>query len=54
MKDVDSLPAPPEIKEAPRFKGDVSYFICTRPGRGPVLLSDESQALLNHRTGMPK
>ena len=54
MKDVDSLPAPPEIKEAPRFKGDVSYFICTRPGRGPVLLSDESQALLNPGTGMPK
>lgn len=54
MKDVDSLPAPSEIKDASRFKGDVSYFTCTRPGRGPVLLSDESQALLKPGTGMPK
>ncbi|PSS04980.1 Diphosphomevalonate decarboxylase [Actinidia chinensis var. chinensis] len=57
MKDVDALPAPPEIKDniaAQKYKGDVSYFICTRPGRGPVLLSDESQALLNPKTGLPK
>ena len=57
MKDVDALPAPPEIKDniaAKKYKGDVSYFICTRPGRGPVLLSDESQALLNPKTGLPK
>nr|AFJ74330.1 mevalonate diphosphate decarboxylase [Hevea brasiliensis] len=54
LKDVEALPPPPEIKDAPRYKGDVSYFICTRPGRGPVLLSDESQALLSPETGLPK
>ncbi|CAL2256483.1 unnamed protein product [Prunus armeniaca] len=32
----------------------LSYFICTRPGRGPVVLSDESQFLLNPETGLPK
>ena len=32
---------------AQKQKGAVSYFICTRPEKGPVLLSDESQALLN-------
>ncbi|CAL2239650.1 unnamed protein product [Prunus armeniaca] len=32
---------------------DLSYFICTRPGRGPVVLSDESQFLLNPETGLP-
>lgn len=55
MKDVENLPAPPEIKDnIPAQKsGDVSYFICTRPGRGPTVLSD-SQALLNHETGLPK
>lgn len=56
MKDVENLPAPPEIKDnipAQKSKGDVSYFICTRPGRGPTVLSD-SQALLNHETGLPK
>ncbi|KAK2634254.1 hypothetical protein Ddye_029046 [Dipteronia dyeriana] len=55
MKDVEELP-PPEINTAPaqKYQGDVSYFICTRPGRGPVLLSDESKALLNPETGMPK
>lgn len=57
MKDVEALPPPPEIKDnipAQKFKGDVSYFICTRPGKGPVVLSDESQALLCPKTGMPK
>lgn len=56
MKDVENLPAPPEIKDnipAQKSKGDVSYFICTRPGRGPTVLSD-SQALLNPETGLPK
>ncbi|GMH11571.1 hypothetical protein Nepgr_013412 [Nepenthes gracilis] len=56
-KDLEALPPPPEIKDnvpAQRYRGDVSYFICTRPGRGPVLLSDESQALLNPETGLPK
>ncbi|KAI8031416.1 Diphosphomevalonate decarboxylase 2 [Camellia lanceoleosa] len=57
MKDVEALPPPPEIKDnipAHKYKGDVSYFICTRPGKGPVVLSDESQALLCPETGMPK
>ncbi|XP_028768375.1 diphosphomevalonate decarboxylase MVD2, peroxisomal [Neltuma alba] len=57
MKDVEDLPAPPEIKDnipSQKYKGDVSYFICTRPGRGPVELPDESQALLNSEDGLPK
>ncbi|CAK9180644.1 unnamed protein product [Ilex paraguariensis] len=57
VKDVEALPPPPEIKantQAQKYEGDVSYFICTRPGRGPVLLPDESQALLCLETGMPK
>ncbi|KAI9157511.1 hypothetical protein LWI28_023727 [Acer negundo] len=56
MKDVEALPPPLEINTVPaqKYQGDVSYFICTRPGRGPVLLSDESKALLNPETGMPK
>ncbi|KAK1382699.1 Diphosphomevalonate decarboxylase [Heracleum sosnowskyi] len=56
MKDVENLPAPPEIKDnipAQKSKGDVNYFICTRPGRGPTVLS-ESRALLNPGTGLPK
>ncbi|KAL5735166.1 hypothetical protein ACOSP7_033027 [Xanthoceras sorbifolium] len=56
MKDVEALPPPPEINTVPaqKYQGDVSYFICTRPGRGPVLFSDESKALLNPETGLPK
>jgi len=51
------LPPPPEIKDnipSQKYRGDISYFICTRPGRGPVLLSDSSLALLNDETGLPK
>ncbi|CAH9122088.1 unnamed protein product [Cuscuta epithymum] len=57
LKDIEALPPPPEIKDsvAPaKNKGDVSYFICTRPGRGPVVITDESRALLNPETGLPK
>ncbi|XWS75329.1 hypothetical protein CRYUN_Cryun01aG0077100 [Craigia yunnanensis] len=57
VKDVEALSPPLEIKEnAPAQKrpGDVSYFICTRPGRGPVLLSHENLALLDPETGLPK
>ncbi|KAL7147162.1 hypothetical protein ABFS83_06G089400 [Erythranthe nasuta] len=56
MKDVEALAPPPELKEnAPtRNRGDVSYFICTRPGRGPVVLTDESRSLINSETGLPK
>ncbi|KAG4907438.1 hypothetical protein JHK86_055922 [Glycine max] len=56
IQDVEALPPPPEIKDnipSQKYKGDVSYFICTRPGRGPVLLSDSIQALLNDETGLP-
>ncbi|CAE6037578.1 unnamed protein product [Arabidopsis arenosa] len=35
-------------------KGEVSYFICSRPGRGPVVLQDQTQALLHPQTGLPK
>ncbi|CAI9786618.1 unnamed protein product [Fraxinus pennsylvanica] len=57
MKDIEALASPPEVKDSiqtQKYKGDVSYFICTRPGRGPVLLTDEAQALLNAETGLPK
>ncbi|XP_010244659.1 PREDICTED: diphosphomevalonate decarboxylase MVD2-like [Nelumbo nucifera] len=56
-KDVEALSPPPETKDnipSQKYAGDVSYFICTRPGRGPVLLADESQALLHPETGLPK
>ncbi|RZC78636.1 hypothetical protein C5167_002845 [Papaver somniferum] len=55
MKDVEALPPPPEVKDNIPSKnaGDVSYFICTRPGRGPVVFSDE-KALLHPETGLPK
>ncbi|GAV85930.1 GHMP_kinases_N domain-containing protein [Cephalotus follicularis] len=53
-RDLEALPPPPEVKDAQKYKGDVSYFICTRPGRGPVMLSDESRALLDPETGFPK
>ncbi|MQM14257.1 hypothetical protein Taro_047187 [Colocasia esculenta] len=55
-EDVGALQPPPEIKDkAPhqRYPGDISYFICTRPGRGPMLLP-EDQALINPVTGLPK
>ncbi|XP_057476658.1 diphosphomevalonate decarboxylase 2-like isoform X2 [Actinidia eriantha] len=57
MKDIDALPAPPGVKDnipSQKYKGDVSYFICTKPGKGPVLLSDKNQALLSPETGLPK
>ncbi|OMO79092.1 Diphosphomevalonate decarboxylase [Corchorus olitorius] len=57
LKDVEALCPPPEIKEnaaAQKYPGDVSYFICTRPGRGPVLLSQQDLALLDPETGLPK
>lgn len=57
IDDVEALPPPPEIKDkipAQKNRGEVSYFICTRPGRGPVVLSDESQGLIDPKTGLPK
>ncbi|XP_020199854.1 diphosphomevalonate decarboxylase 2 [Aegilops tauschii subsp. strangulata] len=55
IADVEALPAPPEMK-APnqKFKGDVSYFICSRPGAGPKVLTDESHALIDSATGLAK
>uniref|UniRef100_A0A7C9E0S4 Diphosphomevalonate decarboxylase n=1 Tax=Opuntia streptacantha TaxID=393608 RepID=A0A7C9E0S4_OPUST len=57
MKDVESLPPPLELKDGTppqKSPGDVTYFICTRPGSGPVVLCDESKALLDSETGFPK
>ncbi|XP_057519105.1 diphosphomevalonate decarboxylase MVD1, peroxisomal-like [Amaranthus tricolor] len=57
LKDVESLPLPSELQDANSVKkcaGDVSYFICTKPGQGPVVLSDDSKALLDPETGLPK
>ncbi|GFP88823.1 diphosphomevalonate decarboxylase [Phtheirospermum japonicum] len=58
MNDVDALTPPPEIKDSnnpsQKFRGDVSYFICTKPGRGPTVLTDESRSLINPETGRPK
>lgn len=57
MKDVEELQPPPEIKENPipskKNSSDVSYFICTRPGKGPEVLIGEDQALLEPQTGLP-
>ncbi|KAH9620252.1 hypothetical protein KSS87_021547 [Heliosperma pusillum] len=54
MKDVESLPSPPGEISSQKYAGDVNYFICTRPGRGPIVVCDDSQALLNPETGLPK
>lgn len=57
INDIEALSPPPEIKDkvpAQRNGGEVSYFICTRPGKGPVLFSDDAHALLNPSTGLPK
>ncbi|KAK9122776.1 hypothetical protein Sjap_012378 [Stephania japonica] len=57
-EDMDALATPPEVKDnnasTQKFPGDVSYFICTRPGKGPVLFTDEAQALLHPSTGLPE
>nr|CAB3466497.1 unnamed protein product [Digitaria exilis] len=55
MEDIEALPVPPEIKiHDQKFKGDVSYFICSRLGAGPKVVTDESKVLLNSITGLPK
>ncbi|MCD7447222.1 Diphosphomevalonate decarboxylase mvd2, peroxisomal [Datura stramonium] len=57
INDVESLPPPPEIEDDVlnyKYKDEIRYFICTRPGKGAVLLTDESQALLDPETGLPK
>ena len=55
IQDVDALPAPPEVKiPDQKFKGDVSYSICSRLGSGPKVIADENQALIDSVTGLPK
>lgn len=57
VKDIETLAPPPEINAnipAHRYKGDVSYFICTGPGRGPKVLTDKNQSLIDPNTGLPK
>ncbi|KAE8706471.1 Diphosphomevalonate decarboxylase [Hibiscus syriacus] len=54
MKDVEALSPHPENGSAQKYPGDVNYFICTRPGKGPVVLSNENLALLDPETGLPK
>ncbi|XP_060211743.1 diphosphomevalonate decarboxylase 2-like [Lycium barbarum] len=55
IKHVESLPPSPEDNVSNhKYKGEISYFICTRPGKGPIFLTDESEALLNPETGLPK
>lgn len=57
MNDVESLAPPPETKDGiatEKRTGDVSYFICTKPGHGPLVLADESKALLDPESGLPK
>jgi diphosphomevalonate decarboxylase len=55
VADIEALPAPPEMKMPNRkFKGDISYFICSRPGAGPKVLADESHALIDSATGLAK
>ncbi|KHG20401.1 Mvd [Gossypium arboreum] len=54
LEDVKALSPPPENGSAQKYPGDVSYFICTRPGKGPILLSNDKLALLDPETGLPK
>ncbi|XP_078443463.1 diphosphomevalonate decarboxylase 2-like [Wolffia australiana] len=54
-KDLDSLPLPSEVKDknnVQKYPGSISYFICTSPGKGPILLSEE-HSLVNPATGLP-
>ena len=55
-EDVEGLLPPPEVKDkekVQKFPGSISYFICTRPGKGPILLSEDF-SLINPSTGLPK
>lgn len=57
MEEIEALPPPPEVKDKVPHKklpGDISYFICTRIGSGPKLLTDENQALIDPVNGLPK
>lgn len=55
VADIEALPPPPEMKTPnQKFKGEVSYFICSRPGAGPKVLTDESHTLIDSATGLAK
>eukprot|EP00252_Welwitschia_mirabilis_P026249 TRINITY_DN8527_c0_g1_i1.p1 TRINITY_DN8527_c0_g1~~TRINITY_DN8527_c0_g1_i1.p1 ORF type:complete len:423 (-),score=88.67 TRINITY_DN8527_c0_g1_i1:112-1380(-) len=55
VEDLEGLDVPLEMKckNVNKIAGGIDYFICTRPGKGPVLLADEQDALLNSETGLP-
>uniref|UniRef100_A0A453GUZ9 Diphosphomevalonate decarboxylase n=1 Tax=Aegilops tauschii subsp. strangulata TaxID=200361 RepID=A0A453GUZ9_AEGTS len=55
LADIEALPPPPEMKTpTQKFKGDVSYFICSRPGAGPKVLTEERHTLIDSATGLAK
>ncbi|XP_028548821.1 diphosphomevalonate decarboxylase MVD2, peroxisomal isoform X3 [Dendrobium catenatum] len=57
LNHIEALKPPPEAKDkvpSQRFAGDVSYFICTRSGKGPEVLMEEEHALISSQTGLPK
>ncbi|XP_020585572.1 diphosphomevalonate decarboxylase MVD2, peroxisomal [Phalaenopsis equestris] len=57
LSSIEALKPPPEAKDnapAQRVAGDVNYFICTRSGKGPVVLVEEDKALISSQTGLPK
>ncbi|KAI0531129.1 hypothetical protein KFK09_000681 [Dendrobium nobile] len=57
LNHIEALKPPPEAKDkvpSQRFAGDVSYFICTRSGKGPEILMEEEHALISSQTGLPK
>ncbi|KAG0487997.1 hypothetical protein HPP92_006808 [Vanilla planifolia] len=57
LNSIESLEPPAEAKanvSSQRHAGDVSYFICTRPGKGPVVLLEDDEALISSQTGLPK
>lgn len=58
IEDVEALAPPLELKDniasAQKYKGDICYFICTKPGKGPVVLPNETSARLCLKTGLPK
>ncbi|PKA47772.1 diphosphomevalonate decarboxylase [Apostasia shenzhenica] len=57
LNDIKALRPPPEVNNEAstrRYPGDVSYFICTRPGKGALVLEEEDEALIDTQTGLPK
>ncbi|EPS58605.1 hypothetical protein M569_16208, partial [Genlisea aurea] len=60
LQDVEALAPPPETKGNSNHPigrsrgGDISYFVATRPGRGPVVVTDGTRSLVDPQTGLPK